>query len=116
MDIINGLDELDSFIINSQNKIILLYFGAIWCEPCKKLKNRLENEETKIEMPNLSLCYIDIDNQENEEIISTYKIKLLPTLIYVNLDSTMNVKIISRIDGYDWIKIIMEYKNIKFEN
>lgn len=108
---INGIDDLDSFIINNQDKIILLYFGAIWCGPCAKLKDRLESSETKIEMPLLAVCYIDIDNELNNEIIENYKVKMLPTQIFIKLKD-LKIKIKSRIDGYDWTKLVMLYNTM----
>jgi thiol-disulfide isomerase/thioredoxin len=110
---INSLEDLDNFIINNQDKIVMLYFGAIWCQPCKKLKTRLESDETEREMPNLSYCYIDIDNEENNEICKMYKVKLLPTLVFIKLDKDLMIKILGRVDGYDWIKIVMTYNEIK---
>ena len=109
---INGIDELEKFIINNQNMIIMLYFGTNWCQPCKKLKTRLESEDTKIEMPNLSYCYIDIDSEVNNEITKIYNIKLLPTIIFIKLDNDLLINILGRIDGYDWIKIVMTYNEI----
>tara|TARA_B110000971_G_C20000826_1_gene496738 strand:+ start:327 stop:668 length:342 start_codon:yes stop_codon:yes gene_type:complete len=109
---INGIDELEKFIINNQNMIIMLYFGTNWCQSCKKLKTRLESEDTKIEMPNLSYCYIDIDSEVNNEITKIYNIKLLPTIIFIKLDNDLLINILGRIDGYDWIKIVMTYNEI----
>jgi thiol-disulfide isomerase/thioredoxin len=110
---INGIDELDKFLIENQDKVIMLYFGAIWCQPCKKLKIRLENEETKTEMPNLSYCYIDIDDECNNDICNIYQVKLLPTIIFVKLEEDLSIKVLGKIDGYDWIKIVMTYNQIK---
>lgn len=109
---INGLDELDKFIIDKQDRTIMLYFGTSWCQPCKKLKTRLESDDTKKEMPNLSYCYIDIDDLVNDEISKIYEVKLLPTIIYIKLDKDLSIKILGRIDGYDWIKIVMTYIEI----
>ena len=38
-----GRENLDEFIIENftNNMVILLYFGADWCGPCKQLKKRL---------------------------------------------------------------------------
>ena len=103
---VTSFDDLDNFIINNNNQIILLYFGAIWCGPCKLLKIKLSEKETIDRMPLLQVCYIDID--ENEDISSKYKIKSLPTQIFIRL-SNNKVKIVSKIEGYDYTKLLLEY-------
>lgn len=105
---IESFDDLDNFIIENNDKIILLYFGATWCGPCKLLKQKLSEEESQCEMPLLKVCYIDVDN--NEDISSTYKITTLPTQIFIEL-SNNRVKIVSKIEGYDYTKLLLEYQS-----
>ena len=62
-------------------------------------------------MPNLLVSYIDVDISENDEIADMYDVKMLPTQIFVKLKKD-KVKIIDRIDGYDWIKLVMLYNKI----
>lgn len=101
-----SIDNLDDFIINNSENIILLYFGAPWCGPCKLLKEKLENEETYKRMPYLKVCYINVD--DHEEISSLYKVTSLPTQVFIKLYDT-KVKIFSRIEGYDYTKLLIEY-------
>ena len=111
MKSIIGVEQLDNFIIDNNNdNILLLYFGANRCSPCNLLKDRLNNECSK-EMPKLLVGYIDVDLDENDEINNLYDIKMLPTQIFVKLKKD-NVKIIDKIDGYDWIKLTMSYNKI----
>lgn len=107
---ISGMDKLDEFIINCTDKILMLYFGSNGCSPCNILKNRI-NKNCETDMPQLSVCYIDIDLSENGEILDTYNIKILPTLIFVKLIDN-EVVIIGQVDGYDWIKLVMIYNKI----
>jgi thioredoxin-related protein len=111
MKSIIGIDQLDEFIINNNNNnILLLYFGTNRCSPCNILKERIIKESSS-EMPKLSVCYIDIDLKENGELIDIYCIKVLPTQIFVKLKED-KVIIISEVVGYDWIKLLMTYKDI----
>jgi len=77
MEEIQGTDKLEDFIweANKENKVIVLYFGADWCGPCKELKKRLLSEEATEEMPDLKTCHIDIDMDENYDIVKIYNIK-----------------------------------------
>ena len=106
-----GIEQLDEFIINNSDKILLLYFGAKRCAPCNMLKDRI-NKESQSEMPKLLVCYVDVDLEENDEIGDMYDVKMLPTQVFVKLKKD-KVKIIDRIDGYDWIKLVMLYNKIE---
>jgi len=113
MNSISGIEQLDEFIINNKDKILLLYFGAQRCAPCNILKERIIKESPN-NMPKLLVCYIDVDLQENNDSADLYDVKILPTQIFVKLKKDkVTVKIIDRIDGYDWIKLIMLYNKIE---
>jgi thiol-disulfide isomerase/thioredoxin len=103
---VESIDDLDNFITNNNNNVLLLYFGASWCGPCKLLKEKLSNEEIINQMQHLKVCYIDIDI--NEDIACMYKVKTLPTQVFVKLYDS-KVKIFSRIEGYDYTKLLLEY-------
>lgn len=105
-----GIEQLDEFIINNTDKILLLYFGAKRCSPCNILKDRII-KDSSTEMPNLLVAYIDVDVEENNEIADMYDINILPTQIFIKLKKD-KVKTISRIEGYDWIKLLMSYNEI----
>lgn len=108
-----GVNNLDEFIIeaNEQNKIIMLYFGAEWCGPCKQLKKRLADKETQKIMPNLVVAHLDVDEELNAKLVKRYKIISLPTQILINLDDNKVVEV-SRIEGYDFTKLTIEYDKI----
>lgn len=105
-----GVEQLDEFIINNADKILLLYFGANRCAPCNILKERI-NKESETIMPNLLVCFVDVDLKDNDEIVDMYDVRMLPTQIFVKLKKN-KVKIIDKIDGYDWIKLVMIYEKI----
>jgi thioredoxin-like negative regulator of GroEL len=115
IDII-GIENLDNFIIeeSSKNSIIMLYFGAEWCGPCKKLKNLLNNKETIQQMPKLAVAHLDIEEEENAKIVKRYKITNLPTQVLINLHDNKVVEI-TRIVGYDFTKLQLEYSKITNE-
>jgi hypothetical protein len=61
-------------------------------------------------MPNLVVAYIDVDDEENNNLVNRYKVESLPTQIFIKLDKN---KVIphSRIEGYDFNKLKLEYDN-----
>ena len=93
-----GIEDLNNYILENEDSYVIIYFGADWCGPCKKLKDKISDYNKK-----LNICYIDIDNEENKEITEIYEIKFLPTQIFIKLKNN-KVKILNRIDGYDWSK------------
>jgi len=116
MKTINGIDKLDEFILdNYNNSVILLYFGDEWCGPCKQLKKRLDEPETMQIMPKLVVGYLDVDDEENSSIINKYKISSLPTQIYIKLDENKVVET-HRIEGYDFMKLKLDYDNYLTKN
>ena len=115
MENINNISELDNFILKNEkdNNIILLYFGAMLCGHCKQLKKKLSSIYTMEELPRLVVAYIDVDTDDKdlEKIIKSFKVSGLPTQLFVKLNKTKVVEI-SRIEGYDYMKLVMEYKKL----
>jgi len=107
---IAGVESLDKFIIEQteKEKVIMLYFGAEWCGPCKQLKKRLAEKETKTLLPDLVVAHLDVDEELNTKLVKRYKINSLPTQILIKLDGTKVVEI-SRIEGYDFTRLKLEY-------
>ena len=110
IDII-GYDQLNKILWEEKDSenIIMLYFGASWCGPCKRLKEKLENE--KEEIPRLKVLHLDCDVEDNELIVEDWNIESLPTQIFVHVENKNVVKD-ERIEGFDWIKLIFSYKEI----
>ena len=108
---INGYSELNKNLWENRDsdKIMMLYFGTSWCGPCKKLKEKIMNENEEIK--NLLCLYIDCDEPDNEEICEDWKIEALPTQIFVHLNDNDVVKD-EKIEAYDWIKLVMTYNKI----
>lgn len=56
------------------SKIEVLKFSANWCSPCKALSKELEGLDFK---------EIDVDLEENVDLAVKYKIRTIPTLIFL---------------------------------
>jgi len=114
---ISGIEQLDEFIIENHenNNVIMLYFGATWCGPCKQLKKKLDELETAKNMPKLVVGYLDVDNKLITDLVSKYKVESLPTQIFIKLDKNKVVPV-SRIEGYDFMKLKFEYDSYLANN
>ena len=100
---ITSLSNLDEFIWNSnqQRKNIMLIFSASWCGPCTSLKDYLKRENYE-DKTNTRIAYIDIDS--NDEIAAKYKIKSLPTQVFVSVSLENNKAVVNetrRIVGFN---------------
>jgi thioredoxin 1 len=110
---VNGINNLNKQIVLNKDSFIMLYFGATWCGPCNKLKLKLHDTNEIKSLQNLSIIYIDIDEEENKEIIDIYDVASLPTLIFIKLNEENEITILNTIIGYDWQGIIFSYEKIK---
>lgn len=110
---VEGFDELNKAIVDNKDSLILLYFGASWCGPCMMLKEKIETN--KEEIKNLVVLYVDCDSSDNEEIVEQYNVSALPTQIFVHLDNDKVVKD-DKIEGYDWIQLVMKYNDLNNRN
>lgn len=108
---ITGKEQLEEFIWENKDKVILIYFGAEWCGPCQKLKNKINSPEVQKEMSNLVVGHIDIDVEDNEQLTNIYNAGSIPLQIFVTLKGTQIVEL-TRIVGYDWTKFELTYNSI----
>lgn len=67
-------------IIKEQKKPILVDFWASWCGPCVSLSKVIDEIENKYKN---DILIIKINIDENSEATNEYKIKSIPTLIFV---------------------------------
>lgn len=66
----------DKLEVTHQNTV--LYFTATWCSPCNRLSPIVEELTSS---KDIDVLKIDID--DNTELMSKYKIKSVPTLIFL---------------------------------
>lgn len=74
-------------------KPMVLDFSAEWCVWCKKLEPTLKELEKKY---NGSVEFQTIDTDKESQLAATYKIKGLPTLVFIN----KNGEEVGRIEGF----------------
>ena len=82
--------------------ITLLDFYADWCQPCKKLEPFLQ--ELQSTYPSINITKVNIDTEK--ETSENYDINVIPTIIIIDESN----KTLSKIEGYDTIKLTNEIK------
>lgn len=65
----------------------LLKFEASWREPCRIMKEQLE--QTPLHHNNVNLVSVDIDADECKDIVATYSIYMVPALVLKAEDGTV---------------------------
>ena len=106
----NSMEDLDKIVLENKNNLLLLYFGASWCGPCKILKKNLTDKELMSKYDKLVAIYIDVDNENFSSMCQTYKISSLPTQIITILKDNQLLNI-HKLEGFNWDKLINMYQN-----
>jgi len=78
----------------SENTNVVLQFSAGFCNPCQQAKRYIKSIQAEDK-----IFYVDVE--ENEALVSEYKIKNIPTFIHLDIDG----KEVSRFVGFDKNKI-----------
>ena len=74
MEVDINKDNFKSEVLGYKGLVIVDFYGT-WCMPCKMLAPTLEKVANDL---NIKLAKVDID--ENEELVTEYKIMSVPTL------------------------------------
>jgi len=97
---------LNEFSKNNKDKLIIIYFTAKWCKPCKTLYPFI-NEKIK-QYTNSYFSIIDVDTDKYQELCDDFSIQAMPTILFYK-----NSVEIDKIVGVDKKKIeelIIEHK------
>ena len=78
-------EELKQVLDN--NEYVVLKFGAEWCGPCKQIAPVLEQLADEYQD---RIKYVSIDVEESTEITAEYKIRNVPTIIFIKKSEIMD--------------------------
>ena len=71
----------------TNDKPIFILFSAPWCGPCRAMVQRVFPEDAvRREMQHWIPVYIDVDAKENKAIAAKYRVRQLPTMVYLEPD------------------------------
>ena len=102
---ISVVDYNDVKTLIDQGATVVLDFSASWCGPCKKLYPCLQRVAEKY--PNVYIFKLDVDDEDDEEVVSTYKISSLPTLLVFNGGERVDTQI-----GFSVDKLVDSFFNL----
>ena len=72
------------------HKLILFYFTAKWCGPCKNITPSIEEISKKL-CEKIDFFKIEIDDEANEEICEKCQIKSVPTFILLKARNSLGI-------------------------
>lgn len=79
--------------------LIMLYFTASWCGPCRMISPFIE--ELVIKIPSCKFLKVDVDYEKLEELVSKFNINSMPTFCFIK-----NQELIHTITGADKDKLL----------
>ena len=89
-------------------KTQMLYFGATWCPPCKKMKQLFKDPEVKKELDRLDFRMYDIDI--DNEMKRKYNITKVPTTIF-QAEGKMGTRYTGSIPKSQLLQILRDIKD-----
>lgn len=72
--------------------VVMLYFTATWCGPCKKIKPFVQQLQAE-HAPKLAVYAIDIDHVDagDNKLVDHFQIKSVPTFIFVRQNQVVGI-------------------------
>lgn len=89
-------EELVKYIKDYSTSLLVVDFFAEWCQPCKFIGKKFEEEWLPMYGDKLVLVKVDSDNAALESLNTQFKVRGIPRLIFYH-----NQKIVDDITGAD---------------
>jgi thioredoxin 1 len=99
--------ELQKYVAdtNTSHKVLIAYFYADWCGPCKQIKPKIEqlsqNYSDRIEI-------VKINVDDAYDIVNTYKISAMPTFMFFKNGNIYEKRVI----GANFVELVNVLNNI----
>eukprot|EP01083_Nonionella_stella_P237942 834244_1 len=90
-------DEFDAKFQENKDKLMVLDFGAAWCNPCKLLDPMIKKAIPAF--PNIIFMKLDVD--ECDGTADDYNVKDLPTIKFVNKGKVIGEVFGARYEKYN---------------
>lgn len=83
-------DNFEELVINSELPVVVDFY-AQWCGPCKMIKPHLEKLAEKYKD---QVRIVAIDSDENQDLVSEYEVRSLPTIKFFTQTSIIDDTIV----------------------
>jgi hypothetical protein len=94
-----GLDAAFA-LATAQRRPLFLYWGAVWCPPCNRVKSDIFAREEFIERSKSVLCYrLDGDSAGAQTLAARYQLRSYPTLVLYAPDGGEITRLPCELDG-----------------
>ncbi len=102
---VNKMDiPVDTVRVTSKSQLI--YFGAVWCAPCKQMKQIFKDKKVKNLLDKLDFRMYDID--VDPEMKRQFQVSVVPTMIFIDKNGIMR-RYTGAMSKESFIKIIESY-------
>ena len=101
-----SLDEAQK-VAEKENKLIFMDAFATWCGPCKKMDASVFKNKDVAAYFNENFVNVKMDIEKNEgpAIQQKYKIRSVPTLLFMSTDGTVKHRAIGFMSSDDFLKL-----------
>jgi thioredoxin-related protein len=105
-------------LAKKEKKLVLVYFHASWCGPCRLMKKETFSDKQVGEFYNKNFVNLSVDSEKKEgpSLVRKYEINSIPYFLVFNSDSKMVAKTYGFYDANDFIVIGKKILNQKNKN
>jgi hypothetical protein len=87
-------------LARSQQRPLLLYWGAVWCPPCNRVKSDIFARDEFIQRSSSVLCFhLDGDSAGAQALAEQYRLRSYPTLVLFAPDGGEITRLPCELDG-----------------
>lgn len=104
---LNNMEEFKEVFKKCEiNRLIIMFYTATWCGPCKFMYPLIE--ELVVRVPHISIYKIDVDNdgeEESEKISTVNDVESMPTFHFYK-----NGNMVDKLSGANKIELLQKIK------
>jgi len=94
-------------LARSENKPVLLYWGARWCPPCNQLKATLFNrQDFALQARSLVAVQVDGDRPGAQKLGQRFKVSGYPTVVLFNTDGAEITRLPGEVDASQMLAVL----------
>nr|WP_315254304.1 thioredoxin family protein [uncultured Duganella sp.] len=100
MEWLNGGIDAAFALARAQQRPLFLYWGAVWCPPCNRVKSEIFARDEFLQRAATVLCYhLDGDSAGAQALATRYQLRSYPTLVLFAPDGGEITRLPCELDG-----------------